>query len=126
MSTPANLTSAPLILRARYAKGKQGPGAGVVRDVIAAGMLLREEYTAYDAPRSYSYLIIRAVPPPTTRAARWRSLRQTTARTSTGIWRQRHHRHLVERDKRCVLEQNRTGGLLERNAPYLSQSSRNI
>jgi hypothetical protein len=58
----ANLTAAPLILRAAWAKGTSRPTAGAVRNVVAAGIWLREEYTAYDAPRSYSYRIVRAVP----------------------------------------------------------------
>jgi uncharacterized protein YndB with AHSA1/START domain len=59
----ANLTAAPLTLRAVWAKGTTGPGQGAVRNVIAAGMWLRERYTAYDAPRSYSYRIFSSVPP---------------------------------------------------------------
>lgn len=62
LADPANLTTAPLILRAGYAKGSSGPGKGAVRNAIAAGMWLREEYTEYDAPRSYSYRIVRSVP----------------------------------------------------------------
>ncbi len=62
LADAANLTAAPLILRAVWANGTRGPGLGAVRNVIAAGMWLREEYTAYDVPRSYSYRIVRAVP----------------------------------------------------------------
>lgn len=63
LADPANLTAAPLILRAGYAKGSPAPGAGAVRDAICVGLVLREQYTAYHAPVSYSYQIIRAVPP---------------------------------------------------------------
>ena len=62
LADAANLTAAPLTLRAVWATGTRGPGLGAVRNVTAAGMWLREEYTAYDAPRSYSYRIVRAVP----------------------------------------------------------------
>jgi uncharacterized protein YndB with AHSA1/START domain len=62
LADPGNLAAAPLILRAAWAKGSAGPAAGAVRNVTAAGMWLREEYTAYDAPRSYSYRIVRSVP----------------------------------------------------------------
>jgi hypothetical protein len=62
LADAANLTTAPLILRVRWAKGTSRPGAGAVRNVVAAGIWLRELYTAYDAPHSYSYRIVRAVP----------------------------------------------------------------
>ena len=62
LADAANLTTAPLIIRAAWATGTHGPRSGAVRNVLAAGMWLREEYTAYDAPGSYSYRIIRAVP----------------------------------------------------------------
>jgi uncharacterized protein YndB with AHSA1/START domain len=62
LADAANLTAAPLILRAVWANGTTGPGQGAVRNVIAAGMWLRERYTAYDAPRSYSYRIFRSIP----------------------------------------------------------------
>jgi uncharacterized protein YndB with AHSA1/START domain len=62
LSRPASLTSAPLILKADWAKGSSGPGVGAVREVIGTGMWFREEITAYDAPHSYSYQIIRSFP----------------------------------------------------------------
>ncbi|WNG94101.1 SRPBCC family protein [Mycobacterium sp. ITM-2016-00318] len=62
VADPAHLTEARLILWAGWAKGTQAAGLGAVRNAIAAGMWLREEYTAYDAPRSYSYLIVHSVP----------------------------------------------------------------
>jgi len=62
MADPANLTAAPLALRAGFAKGSPGPGVGAVREVTALGMWFREEITAYDAPRSYSYRMLRSIP----------------------------------------------------------------
>jgi uncharacterized protein YndB with AHSA1/START domain len=63
LADPPNLAAAPLALRGRYAKDSPGPGAGAVREVIAVGTWFREEITAYDRPRSYSYLIVRSFPP---------------------------------------------------------------
>ena len=62
LADPANLTAAPLVLRAGFAKGSSRPGVGAVREVTGAGMWFREEITAYDPPRSYSYRILRAFP----------------------------------------------------------------
>jgi len=62
LADPANLIVAPLVLRAGWAKNSAAPGVGAVRAVIATGMWFREEITAYDPPRSYSYRIVRAVP----------------------------------------------------------------
>ncbi len=63
LADPANLAAAPLALKAGYAKDSSGPGAGAVREVIGVGTWFREEITAYDRPRSYSYLIVRSFPP---------------------------------------------------------------
>ena len=63
LADPANLTSSPLVLKAGWAKGSPGPGVGALREVTAVGMWLREKITAYDAPRSYSYRILRSFPP---------------------------------------------------------------
>lgn len=63
LAEPVNLAAAPLALKGRYAKGSSGPGLGARREVIAVGMWFREEITAYDAPRSYSYRIVRSFPP---------------------------------------------------------------
>jgi uncharacterized protein YndB with AHSA1/START domain len=60
---PANLTAAPLVLRAGWAKGSSDhPGVGALREGMAVGMWFREEITAYDAPRSFSYRIVRSFP----------------------------------------------------------------
>jgi uncharacterized protein YndB with AHSA1/START domain len=63
LADPPNLAAAPLALRGRYAKDSSAPGAGAVREVTAVGTWFREEITAYDRPRSYSYLIVRSFPP---------------------------------------------------------------
>lgn len=63
LADPASLTSAPLVLSAAWTSGASGPAVGAVRQVIGAGMWFREEITAYDAPRSYSYRIVRSFPP---------------------------------------------------------------
>ncbi len=62
LAGPASLTSAPLVLKADWAKGSPAPGVGAVREVVGTGMWFREEITAYDPPKSYSYLIIRSFP----------------------------------------------------------------
>jgi uncharacterized protein YndB with AHSA1/START domain len=62
LAEPANLAAAPLVLKAGYAKDSSEPGVGAVREVIGVGTRFREEITAYDAPRSYSYRIIRSFP----------------------------------------------------------------
>ena len=62
LADPANLTAAPLLLRAGWAKGSSGPGVGSLREVTGVGMRFREEITAYDPPRSYSYLVVRSFP----------------------------------------------------------------
>jgi uncharacterized protein YndB with AHSA1/START domain len=63
LADPANLAAAPLALSGRWAEGSSGPGAGAVRKVIGVGTWFREEITAYDRPRSYTYLIVRSFPP---------------------------------------------------------------
>jgi hypothetical protein len=62
LTDPANVAAAPLTLKAGYAKGASGPGVGAVRRVIGVGTLTREVVTAYDAPRSYSYRMLRSFP----------------------------------------------------------------
>jgi uncharacterized protein YndB with AHSA1/START domain len=62
LADPANLAAAPLTLRAGWVKGSSAPGAGALREVIGFGAWFREEITAYDWPRSYSYLIVRSFP----------------------------------------------------------------
>ena len=62
LADPANLTAAPLALRAGFEKGTTKPGVGAVREVTGLGMRFREEITAYDPPRSYSYRILRSIP----------------------------------------------------------------
>jgi len=63
LADPVNLTAAPLALRAGFVKGTSEAAAGARRWVVGAGMWFEEEITAYDPPRSYSYLILRSLPP---------------------------------------------------------------
>jgi hypothetical protein len=68
LAAPAHLVAAPLVLRAGYAKDSPGhdspgPEAGAVREVTGVGTWFREKITAYDRPRSYTYLIVRSFPP---------------------------------------------------------------
>lgn len=63
LADPANLATAPLVLRSGWAPGWSEPAVGAVRAVTGAGMWFREEITAYDRPNSYSYLIIGSFPP---------------------------------------------------------------
>ena len=63
LADPANLAAAPLVLKSGYTKATAGPGAGAVREVTAVGTWFREDITAYDRPRSYTYLIVRSFPP---------------------------------------------------------------
>jgi uncharacterized protein YndB with AHSA1/START domain len=63
LADPVNLTAAPLALKAGFAKGTSVAAAGARRWVVGAGMWFEEEITAYDPPRSYSYLILRSLPP---------------------------------------------------------------
>jgi hypothetical protein len=62
LADPANLTAAPLFLKAGWAKDSSGPCVGALRELTGVGVWLREEITAYDAPRSYSYLVVRSFP----------------------------------------------------------------
>jgi uncharacterized protein YndB with AHSA1/START domain len=62
LTDPANLLSAPLFVRARWADGSSAPATGAFRDVTVIGAWLREEITAYDPPRSYSYHVARSFP----------------------------------------------------------------
>ena len=63
LADPANLTAARLILKAGWRADAPGPRLGAIREAVAVGMWLREEITAYDPPHSYSYLIVKVVPP---------------------------------------------------------------
>jgi uncharacterized protein YndB with AHSA1/START domain len=100
LADPANLAAAPLVLKAAYAKDSAGHGAGAVREVVGVGTWFREEITACDRPRSYSYLIRRSFPPfdhdggtltftgsaDGTRVD-WRSSYTHPARAGAGCWR---------------------------------------
>lgn len=62
LADPANLISGPLVLRGGWAKTSPEVGVGALREVTAVGVWLREEITAWDPPRSYSYRIVRSFP----------------------------------------------------------------
>lgn len=67
LADPASLTAAPAVLRAKWVKDSPSPektsAIRPVREVLGVGAWFREEITAYDRPRSYSYLIVSSVPP---------------------------------------------------------------
>lgn len=63
LADPACLQIPAPVLRAGWEKDSPGPGEGAVRRVIGLGTWFREEITAYDPPRSYSYLILSSFPP---------------------------------------------------------------
>jgi len=62
LADPASLATAPLVIKAGWAKDSSGTGAGAVREVTGVGTWFREEITAYDPPHSYTYLIVRSFP----------------------------------------------------------------
>jgi uncharacterized protein YndB with AHSA1/START domain len=63
LADPGSLAAAPLVLNVRWAQGVSGPAVGALREVRGVGTWFREEITAFDRPRSYSYLIVRSFPP---------------------------------------------------------------
>jgi uncharacterized protein YndB with AHSA1/START domain len=63
LADPRSLAAAPLVLKAGWAQGASGPTVGALREVRGVGTWFREEITALDRPRSYSYLIVRSFPP---------------------------------------------------------------
>ena len=63
LASPDSLKAAPMVLKAEWAAGYSTPEVGALRKVAAAGAWFREEITAFDRPRSYSYLIVGSFPP---------------------------------------------------------------
>jgi len=63
LADPANLTAAPVILQVRWVKGSSAPREGALREPIGLGGWFREQITAYDRPRAYSYRVVRSFPP---------------------------------------------------------------
>jgi uncharacterized protein YndB with AHSA1/START domain len=59
---PANLAVSPVFRKAVWAKDSSGPGVGAVREVTGYGFWAHEQITAYDAPRSCSYVVVGAFP----------------------------------------------------------------
>ena len=62
LADPVNLAAAPIFLKTGWRKDSLPPGVGAVREVVAVGAWLREEITAYDPPRSYSYRVVKSFP----------------------------------------------------------------
>jgi uncharacterized protein YndB with AHSA1/START domain len=62
LADPKNLTAAPAAISAGLAKDSPHPAVGAQRWLVGIGMWIREVFTAYDPPNSYSYRIIRAFP----------------------------------------------------------------
>ena len=62
LADPAGLATIPLVRRAEWAPDSAPPGVGAVRVVTGYGIWFHEKITAYDAPNSYSYLIIGSFP----------------------------------------------------------------
>jgi hypothetical protein len=62
LADPANLTAAPVILKVRWVKGSPAPGEGALREPIGLGGWFREQITAHDRPRAYSYRVVRSFP----------------------------------------------------------------
>ena len=62
LANPMSLTAAPLLQRVVWAKDSPPLGVGAVRVAAGIGLWIREEITAYDPPRSYSYRILRSFP----------------------------------------------------------------
>jgi len=54
LADPANLTAAPVILKVRWVK------VGALREAIGLGGWFREQITAHDRPRAYSYRVVRS------------------------------------------------------------------
>jgi uncharacterized protein YndB with AHSA1/START domain len=59
---PANLTVSPVFRKAVWAKNASGAAVGAVREVTGIGFWAHEQITAYDAPRSCSYIAVRSFP----------------------------------------------------------------
>ena len=61
LANPASLVSSPILFSARWTTGSE-PRIGALRTAVGFGIWVREEITAYDPPRSYSYRIVRSFP----------------------------------------------------------------
>jgi carbon monoxide dehydrogenase subunit G len=61
LAEPRNMTAAPAMIKCEWVNGAQ-PEVGAHRLAISPLTWIREEITAYDPPRSYSYRIVRAYP----------------------------------------------------------------
>ena len=64
LADPANLMTAPLVIRSGWVKGSAEPGVGASRWVLGTGLYVGDEQlTGYDPPHSYAYRIISGFPP---------------------------------------------------------------
>lgn len=61
LADPASLVSSPVLFSARWTTAVD-PRVGALRTAVGFGIWVREEITAYDPPRSYSYRIVRSFP----------------------------------------------------------------
>jgi uncharacterized protein YndB with AHSA1/START domain len=59
---PANLTVSPAFRKAVWAKDSSSPGVGATRELTGFGFWAHEQITAYDAPRSCSYVVVGSFP----------------------------------------------------------------
>jgi uncharacterized protein YndB with AHSA1/START domain len=62
LAEPRSLEAMSVIRRAVWAEDSRPPGLGAVRVATGFGLRIREEITAYEPPRGYSYRIIRSFP----------------------------------------------------------------
>jgi hypothetical protein len=60
---PGNLAVSPVWRKAGWSKDSAGPGVGAVRELTGIGLWMHEQITAYDAPRSCSYVVVGSFPP---------------------------------------------------------------
>ena len=60
---PANLTVSPIFRKAGWLRDSSGPGVGAVRELKGIGFWAHEQITAYDPPRSCSYVVVGSFPP---------------------------------------------------------------
>jgi uncharacterized protein YndB with AHSA1/START domain len=61
LAEPNNMTAAPAMLACRWVTDSP-PGVGALRVAISPATWIREEITAYDPPKNYSYRIVRSFP----------------------------------------------------------------
>lgn len=60
---PSNLAVSPIWRKAGWSRDSTGPGVGAVRELTGVGLWMHEQITAYEAPRSCSYVVVGSFPP---------------------------------------------------------------